>query len=228
MGQLERATIYVMSVDKQGKATKDQPTTGIPVCFNPKEYSLEKSVDWSAEKALTDAPQPEFKNPKPMSLSVTLQFDTYEERISVRDKYIKAIEKLALLRGKLDKGGKNAAAVAPPVILFVWGRFSFQGVINSLNQKYTMFLADGTPVRAEVALKIQNVLDTNLDTGTAATVSAAQNNTKSYSVNDGDRLDLIAATELGDASRWAEIAMLNGIQDPVTMDSLKSLKIPSE
>ena len=57
---------------------------------------------------------------------------------------------------------KNATAddkknARPPVILFVWGRFSFQGVVTSLTQKYTMFLSDGTPVRAECAVTIHNV-----------------------------------------------------------------------
>jgi hypothetical protein len=215
MGKLERARIHVL---KNDGSTSTDVESYIEVCFNPKEYSLEKSVEWDAEKAFTDAPQPEFKAPKPMTLSVTLQFDTYEERTNVRDKWVRQIEKLTMMTKQFDKDGKNASKTdkqkyRPPVILFVWGRFTFKGVVESLSQKYTMFLSDGTPVRAECGLKLRNVIDNNVDKGESQTFSAAGKG-KPYKVEDGDRLDLIAANELGDAGRWAEIAAMNDIVDP--------------
>ncbi|HEX6835367.1 MAG TPA: hypothetical protein VF334_02285 [Polyangia bacterium] len=215
MGKLERARIHVLGGD--GTNNKDVPTY-IEVCFNPKEYSLEKSVEWDAEKAFADAPTPEFKAPKPMTLSVTLQFDTYEERTNVRDKWVRQIEKLTLMTGDLPNDGKSAKSKSdkqkfrPPTILFIWGRFTFKGVVESLSQKYTMFLSDGTPVRAECALKIRNVMDKNVDQGESQTFSAGTT-TRTVGVNANDRLDLIAARELGDAGRWQEIALLNDIVD---------------
>lgn len=224
MGKLERAKIYVL----QGDGSKEEDKEGIDVCFNPKEYSLEKTVEWGSSKSFTDAPMAEFKEPKPMTLSVTLQFDTYEERVSVREKYVKHIEKLALMRGSMKSAPKKQAdkqKLSPPVILFVWGRFTFKGVVESLSQKYTMFLADGTPVRAETALKIRNVLVSNYDDGDSK--QASSSSSKTYTVKQGDRLDSIAATELGDASRWTEIAMANNIDDPTTLEVGKVLTIPS-
>lgn len=217
MGKLERARIHVL----KGDGTKDGPNDiedYIEVCFNPKEYSLEKSVEWDAEKAFSDAPQPEFKAPKPMTLSVTLQFDTYEERTNVRDKWVRKIEKLTLMTGDLPKDGTKSSKsdkqkFRPPTILFVWGRFVFKGVVESLSQKYTMFLSDGTPVRAECALKIRNVLNKEVDQGTSQSFSAAGQG-KPYTVQQNDRLDLIAAKQLGDAGRWPEIAAMNDIVDP--------------
>ena len=111
---------------------------------------------------------PEFKSPTAMTLSVTLQFDTYEERVSVRDKYVRKLEKLTMMKSKA-KDDKDVKNHAPPLVRFCWGKLNFKGVIVSLSQKYTMFLSDGTPVRAEVALKIQNVSeDATFDTGTDA------------------------------------------------------------
>lgn len=216
MGKLERARIHVL----KGDGSKDGPSDiddYIEVCFNPKEYSLEKSVEWDAEKAFSDAPQPEFKAPKPMTLSVTLQFDTYEERSNVRDKWVRKLEKLTMMTGDLPKDGTKASKsdkqkFRPPTILFVWGRFVFKGVIESLSQKYTMFLSDGTPVRAECALKIRNVLNKNVDTGESQKGSDGSK-TRKVDVGPDDRLDLIAAKELGDAGRWNEIALLNDIVD---------------
>jgi hypothetical protein len=236
MGKLERARIHVLKNDGSDSTAVE---SWIEVCFNPKEYSLEKSVEWDAEKAFADAPTPEFKAPKPMTLSVTLQFDTYEDRTNVRDRWVRQIEKLTLMTGDLPKDGKDAKSKSdkqkfrPPTILFIWGRFVFKGVVESLSQKYTMFLSDGTPVRAECALKIRNVMDKHVDKGTDQKYSAASTSDgKPHNVKDGDRLDLLAATHLGDASRWQEIAAMNeDIVDPGNIAGadgkrLTTIKIP--
>jgi nucleoid-associated protein YgaU len=226
MGKLERAKIYVLNGDgtkPEDKETKD----GIDVCFNPKEYSLEKSVSWDTEKAFSDAPHPEFTKPSAMTLSVTLQFDTYEDRVSVRQKYTKHIERLAMMRGqpkKEDKPTKDEKKkLAPPVVLFVWGKFIFRGVVDSLSQKFTMFLADGTPVRAEIALKLRNVLENFAEKDPVAAAGTSQ---RTYKVKQGDRLDMIAASMLGSPSRWVEIAVLNNIDDPADIEVGKVLNIP--
>jgi nucleoid-associated protein YgaU len=221
MGNVERAKIF--ELDPTGKEV--DVTNPICVCFNPKEYSLEKSISWESSKAYTDAPVPEFKAPAAMTLSVTLQFDTYEERVSVRDKYIRRLEKLTLMKSKA-KDDKDVKNHAPPQCKFVWGKLHFRGVIDSLSQKYTMFLTDGTPVRAEVALKMRNVEDAEVDTGTD-TKGSNSTTTRTVTAKQGDRLDLIASRELGDPSRWAEIAALNGIDDPGQDLSGKSIQIPS-
>lgn len=228
MGKLERAKIYVLDGDGEDSGKKADPTDGIEVCFNPKEYSLDKTVSWKVEKAFSDAPPPEFTDPTPVTLSVTLQFDTYEERVSVRDKYTKKLEKLSLMRTPYKKGmSKNDKKKAsPPVVLFVWGRFTFKGVVASLSQKYTMFLADGTPVRAELALKLQNVLDSSMNDDPNNPVPAGSGGGKTYTVKDGDRLDAIAASQLGDAARWPEIAALNNIDDPSKLTKGQPLTMP--
>ncbi len=235
MGKLERARIHVLSGD--GKSSTDI-ASAIEVCFNPKEYSLDKTVEWDGEKAFSDAPQPEFKAPKPMTLSVVLQFDTYEERVSVRDKWVRQIEKLTMMTGKVKNEQKptklEKQKLRPPVILFIWGRFTFKGVVESLAQKYTMFLSDGTPVRAECALKIRNVIEEAIYKGSDQSFSKDKGGQgKPYTVKEGDRLDLIASIELGDAGRWPEIAALNDIVDAANISGAdgtrkQTLTIPTD
>lgn len=229
MGKLERARIYVLPGNGDGKSVKDADSA-IDVCFNPKEYSLDKSVGWDAEKAFSDAPNPEFKQPSPMSLSVTLQFDTYEERVSVRDKWVRQIEALTMMKKQLTSKAtaQEKKDNRPPTILFVWGRFVYKGVVESLSQKYTMFLSDGTPVRAECALKIRNVLDVQLDTGTDNQFNKSAGATQTHVVVKGDRLDLIAASCLGDSGRWPEIAAYNDIDDPGSLVVGSTLTMPKD
>jgi len=224
---VERAKIYRILPGSSGNNEKpgDDP---IEVCFNPKEYSIEKSLTWESQKAKSDAPVPEFKEPKPMTLSVTLQFDTYEERVSVRDKYIRKLEKLTFM-SKDAKDDKDVKNHAPPQVRFVWGKMSFRGVLESLSQKYTMFLSDGTPVRCECAIKIRNVKEKQIDEGTD--FSSSGPSTRTVTVNSGDRLDSIASNELGDASRWPEIAALNSIENPAELtdsdgNPISELEVP--
>jgi hypothetical protein len=232
MGKLERARIYVLKKDAAEK-DKNNADSFIEVCFNPKEYSLDKTVQWDAEKASSDAPPPEFKQPTPMTLTVTLQFDTYEERISVRDKWMRKLERLTYMQGQFEKGAsaKQKQAQRPPVILFVWGSFTFKGVIESLGQKYTMFLSDGTPVRADATLKIRNVMDVFDADGKVNDDAPGQSNSRFVDVMKDDRLYDLAKRHLGAESRWSEIAELNGIVDPISItdgngDRPSTLEIP--
>lgn len=136
MPQLEKALL--MDLDRGAQ---------MEVCFNPKELSLEKQVQWTPkEGSISDEPPEEFSKPTPATLSVTLQFDTYESKRSVITTYTSTLEKMAYI---IDDSTKR-----PPLCKFVWGKFVFQGVVQTLNQKFTMFLSDGTPVRCEATLKM--------------------------------------------------------------------------
>jgi hypothetical protein len=113
--------------------------------FNPKELSINKSVTWTESKAHEEDPKAEFTKPTPTKLTCTLYFDTYETKADCYGR-VSPLEKMA----RMDPALKR-----PPLCQFVWGRFRFKGVITEVNQKYTMFLEDGTRVRCEVSLGMQ-------------------------------------------------------------------------
>jgi phage protein U len=117
------------------------------VLFNPKEFTVEKQVQWTQkEGSMNDEPPEEFTKPTPSSLTVTLHFDTYEEKTSVME-YASVVESLALI--------VSDRIPRPPLCMFVWGKFVFQGVVESVQQKYTMFLRNGIPVRCESTIKMK-------------------------------------------------------------------------
>ena len=119
------------------------------VCFNPKELQIEKTAQWEPTSAVQDEPRARFGPTSPASLSVTLFFDTYESRESVYKKYTSQLERLIHI--------VNGSVKRPPLSMFVWGAFCFPGVVESLSQKYTMFLSNGVPVRCECTLKMKKV-----------------------------------------------------------------------
>lgn len=128
--------------------SRDKECKDVTVYFNPKEISIEKTVNWKQkEGAITDEPPEEFSKPSPASLSVTLHFDTYEIKKSVKTEYTDDLSKLARIISTTKK--------RPPLIVFSWGEIQFQGVVESLQVKFTMFLNTGTPVRAECTLKMK-------------------------------------------------------------------------
>ena len=118
--------------------------------FNPKELSIDKRVPWNKHKSTkADNPVLEFTDAEPMELQIELLFDGYESRTSVYSEYISVLESFMKI---IDDKKKR-----PPMCIFLWGKNfpSFMGVIESLSTKYSMFMPDGTPVRATCTVKMK-------------------------------------------------------------------------
>jgi hypothetical protein len=147
----------------------------ITAYFNPKEIGIDKNVPWNKHKdSKADKPILEFTDADPSELSLELLFDTFEKRLSVYQEFIEKLEKLV----KVDEAKKR-----PPMVLFLWGTHfpKFMGVVSTLGVKYTMFLPDGTPVRATVTMKIKEGRD----------IKTKDKKGKGETQNDPDRPDLI-------------------------------------
>ncbi len=130
--------------------------TPIPVHFNPSEYSITLGKrDSTAERATSmDTPQAPIGQEDTETLSMTLYFDTYTQYWD-QSSVVASLGTRALARGdvrayteEIVKLAKKDGQVAP--VSFVWGSLQFKGIITSVSQKFTMFLDDGKPVRAQL------------------------------------------------------------------------------
>jgi len=107
--------------------------------LNPREYTITKATPWKNRDVASDSPKLEFTSGEPFRLQMELFFDTYEQRTDVREPTDK-IEKLALVSQELHR---------PPTVLVTWGTsLAFKCVLESFSLRFTLFLDDGTPVRA--------------------------------------------------------------------------------
>jgi Contractile injection system tube protein len=80
-----------------------------------------------------DAPELEFTQGEPYRLQFELFFDRYEEGKSVRE-----------LTDKIEK-----LAIAQPRLALTWGTRDYAATLQGADQaRFTLFLDDGTPVRA--------------------------------------------------------------------------------
>jgi nucleoid-associated protein YgaU len=182
--------------------------------FNPKEYTVAKQNHWASQQVpTTNMPQMVFGGGEPATMQMSLLFDTYAQSVGggpprdVRKAFTEPLCHMMLVDEKLRDPRNNRAR--PPIVRFVWGAtWSFNAVITSISQRFTLFSADGTPVRALLDLAFQQVEDEALLPKQNPT-SGGIASVRQWTVRDGDTLALIAFREYGDATRWRPIADAN-------------------
>ena len=185
------------------------------VLFNPKEYSIQKSVQWEPHKSPgLDTPEQEFTSGNPSVLSVELFFDTYEDKADVT-KVTTKVYNLALVDPNKHR---------PPLVRFDWGPTMFKGVVESLTLRYTMFLPDGTPCRATANLSIKEAQTAKEQL--EKNPRNSPDHTKRRTVKNGETLALIAHEEYDDPAEWRRIADANGIADPKDLPPGMVLTLP--
>jgi hypothetical protein len=128
----------------------------IKFMFNPTQLAFSRTISLEqAEGSRTDEGQNKvsFKHPNPYSLKLSnIIIDTYEENKSVLehiDKFKKAVE--------FAKAGEGATK-RPPIYLFTWGDINYlRCFVKTFSFKLTLFLPNGTPVRASLDLDLEQV-----------------------------------------------------------------------
>lgn len=208
-------------VRKQGR-----DIANIPCHFNPTEYTISRSVDWDIKTANgSDVPNATFKGGGKSSLSLSLLFDTLADGDSkdVRE-FTKPLWQAALIHE--DEKNPVTGTGEPAQVVFMWGTtWSFQAVVTSIKQSYTLFKSDGTPVRSTVSLELTQVVDSKKHPKQNPTSTGISG--KIHVVRDGDRLDLIAATYYQKPTMWRPIAERNGIDNPRELWPGQRLVIPN-
>jgi hypothetical protein len=198
----------------------------IPCMFNPPSYEFNKENSWAEQNTKgTDTPGFfEFNGGKSSDLNLDLFFDTHMTGEDVRAKYTNKIWKLALV----DQSTVDATTGKghPPTCEFRWGQaWSFKAVVVSVNQKFTLFLDDGTPTRADVKLKLRQVESEGAYPGQNPTSGGTAGH-RIHIVQQRETLDLIASREYGEAKYWRHIAKANGIADPLRIKPGTALSLP--
>jgi hypothetical protein len=169
---LEKAMLF--SVDK---AEYD-----IELMFNPAQLDFRRSIrvnQPSGARSNRGQAKVSFAAPEPCTLTLSnLIFDTYETGESVRTRYInKLIRAVQFLDPNASGGSRSSSGSSsppttrhssstrrqaennrPPIYLFVWGnQLYLRCFVESCQYQFTLFLPDGTPVRAKVNLTLKEV-----------------------------------------------------------------------
>jgi Contractile injection system tube protein/LysM domain len=195
--------------------------------FNPTEYSVKKSGSWQTPKRSMGTKaggKPNYLGSNPQSVSLQIFFDDWE---SGGNDVVKGVEQL------LDwctptSGSVSSEKPQPPVLKFHWGSnqhlADHKFYLESVSAKYTMFLADGTPVRATADLSLKEVPSD--PEGTNPT-SGSIHTRRTHIIGEGDSLQSIANREYGKPGLWRGIAAFNEIDDPLQLSPGATLLLPS-
>jgi nucleoid-associated protein YgaU len=218
--------------DKAWIMNIDKPTQIVKCMFNPKEYTFAKSNSWGKGDeagAQKNAPSITFSGGEGATLKLQLFFDTYHQSTGggnvqdVRDLTNGLWSMMHIDETLTDPKSKHGR---PPFVRFHWGStWSFDAVIESISEQFTMFMPDGKPVRATVDVSFKQKSDDKILPWTNPT-SGGVGGERMWMVKDGDTLARIAHVTLGDSSQWRKIADMNSIKNIRRLTPGQALVIP--
>lgn len=197
--------------------------------FNPKEFTVAKSATWNRphSKGARSTSIPEFGGVQPQSVSMEVFFDRWA---GGEQGSMDVSEDIGVLLDWLKPTPKsiNQRQPQPQILRFQWGSnralSEFRGFLKSVNTKYTMFLADGTPVRATATISLEEIpSEPERQNPTSGATDARRNRV----VNAAESLQSIAVDEYGSARLWRGLAAFNGLDDPLRLRPGTRLLVPS-
>lgn len=187
----------------------------VDVLFNPSEYVMESSNQFSWQKIPgLQAPVAQFVSGEATSLSMDLFFDTYGSSVDVRTHTAK-------ITGLLDV---DRDLHVPPLCRFVWGSLDFKGIVERVTQRFTMFMESGLPVRATLSVTFKS-MQTMLEQYQEVPRQSADR-TKQKTLKQDEQLWMLSAEEYDDPGHWRAIAEANGIDNPRKLPVGRKLIIP--
>mgnify|MGYP005844377809 CR=1 FL=1 len=192
--------------------------------FNPHEYTLSKRNAWEKKPVKgKNVPRVTFQQGGPQTLTLTLHFDTLADGADVRD-FTDPLWKMMMV----DESSQNprSGKSFPPPVAFRWGKLNFEAVITNLNQKFTLFLDDGTPVRCTVDITLEQLIDVDDYAPQQPSMRGGPGWIEQVvTAVAGDRLDNIAAAAKGAADTWRQVAEANNIDNPLNIKPGQRLRL---
>jgi nucleoid-associated protein YgaU len=96
-------------------------------------------------------------------------------------------------------------------MIVAWGSLNFPCRLSSLDIDYTSFNPDGTPLRAELSIKL--LFDQEVKKTQALDAKSSPDLTHSRIVKDGDTLPLLSKEIYGSATHYLWLAEQNQLDD---------------
>lgn len=171
--------------------------------FNPENWEVQEEQLYDDTQAAASSVQVQRQQNIPgRKLSFDLIIDgtgaSGEKREVIED-----VQKLQTLTGF------NPETHESNKLMVIWGTQLFQGRLRMMKVKYTLFRADGSPLRATVSF--QFVEEEEREQGTAREDRRSADLTHIRTVHDNDRLDLLCQQIYQDDRLYWKIAETNGL-----------------
>lgn len=215
---LSKATLRVV-------AGVTQPTE-LRFLFNPTEYTVAKSATWNRPPSTSakSAPKPQFAGTNPQSVQMEIFFDGWEKQsVSVANSVATLLKWTKPTDDSIQKKTPN-----PPILSFEWGTnqalAGFRAYLKSVSAKYTLFDADGNPLRVSANITLEEV---PTDPAPQNPTSGSLHSRRTHVLSSSETLHSLAFREYGDPALWRALAEFNGIDDPMRVGGGTRVLIPS-
>lgn len=191
-------------------AYKDNQYTGkgigsASVKINPASYTHNHTVNYDNTIAQGAPGAPlRFKGISPETISFDIYFDATgaieNNKVPVKTQ-IDQFKKVCLVY--------NGNIHEPNYLVVSWGSLVFKCKLTSLSISHTLFMVDGTSLRAKASVTFEQALDANM-------IGKKANNkspdlTHLVVVRDGDTLPIICNDIYGDPTYYLEVAKYNNL-----------------
>lgn len=222
--KLSHAYLILSEPSPDGSLDKPGPQFGlIHFQFNPKELTLGKAASWArkAAKENKKAGAPQYLGAMPSKLTLEMFFDASGKQ---DDSVVKRVQQLFDCCSPTP-ASLQAKKGSPPWVMFRWGQHTeFHAYVSSVQAKYTLFTAAGTPLRATCTVTLEEIAG---DPPKQNPTSGGLVPHRVHTIIEGDTLAGIAYKEYGDASLWRAVAAANRIDDPMRLRPGSRIMLPS-
>jgi len=174
----------------------------IPVQFNP--VSLQYAITNTLKEESKGKQKKQVINQASAKLTMDLIFDNTHDGKDVRN----TTNRIAALMDPAE-GGADAKKKTAKVVLFEWGAFKFQGMIESYKETLDYFSGDGVPLRSSVNLSLVQQ-DKIFEPGSS---KADETLPQGVDVPNGEASDATStASRGGDPNAGRAVAAANGLE----------------
>jgi hypothetical protein len=206
--QLEKAKITLLP---QGGGSP----VPIPVHFNP--VSLQYTVSNTMKEEGSGKTNKQHVSKVTGKLTMDLVFDNTNDGHDVQQ----STSKLASCMGSAQKGAQKEQT--PPILLFEWGGYKFQGMMESYKETIDFFAPNGVPLRASVNITLAQQDKQFNESRSASTSGGLSPDTVNVPTGSNQTPQTIA-NQGGDPNAARAIAGMNG-QDSLRFSAGASLTV---
>ncbi|MEN9866770.1 MAG: hypothetical protein RL748_2360, partial [Pseudomonadota bacterium] len=218
MSLLSKMKLKKLTIRAYAKQSRSTPPIGtFEAMFNPETFSQKYEIEYSKNQGLNSSSRPvkyTRSRPKLLNLKLIIDGNGVDEmgimgfgRKTVSERVKNFLDLTFRMNGKTHE---------PNYLIAEWGGKEDGGLIfacrmASVDVSYTSFDRDGSPLRAELDIRL--IADEEIKKRLAKENKSSPDLTHSRIVKSGDTLPLLSKEIYGDAAYYLRVAQINQLND---------------
>ncbi len=218
--KLAKAKMQELNDDWSAPAGNDRDVT---VQFNPETLKVNYTNQVAEVKGAPDKGDPaplQFVGAGTTKLTVQLWFDVSGQGDGTDNAVVDVREltkRVAYFMTPQERTIKGKKHLLVPAVRFVWGSFTFDGVMDSLDETLEYFSSEGVPLRASMSFGLaqQKIKEFSGRAGSSALpgLPATPGTQPLTAARSGESVQAVVG-RAGAGADWKAVASANGIENP--------------